>query len=160
MDASILISHRDKEHAAGTFKHTYGHHPLMAWCDNTGESLAFRLRPGNAGSNTASDHIAVLTEALAQIPSRYRRDVLVTVDGAGATRDLVAHLTALNTAPGRRVHYSVGFDCDERARAAIHRAPESAWEAVSDTEGNLRDLDDAGVVKLTGLLREHPQATG
>ena len=24
------------------------------------ESLAFRLRPGNAGSNTASDHIAVL----------------------------------------------------------------------------------------------------
>jgi hypothetical protein len=54
------------------------------------------------------------------------------------------------------VHYSVGFDCDERARAAIHRVPESAWEAVSDTEGNLRDLDDAGVVELTGLLREHP----
>jgi len=70
MDAAILISHSDKEQAAGTFKHAYGHHPLMAWCDNTGESLAFRLRPGNAGSNTAADHLAVLGEALAQIPSR------------------------------------------------------------------------------------------
>ena len=27
MDASILISHSDKELAAGTFKHTYGHRP-------------------------------------------------------------------------------------------------------------------------------------
>jgi hypothetical protein len=50
MDASILIAHSDKEQAAGTFKRTYGHHPLMAWCDNTGESLAFQLRAGNAGS--------------------------------------------------------------------------------------------------------------
>ena len=157
MDASILISHSDKEQAAGTFKHTYGHHPLGAWCDNTGESLAFRLRPGNAGSNTAADHIAVLTEALAQIPSRHRRDVLVTVDGAGATRELVSHLTALNAAPGRRVHYSVGFDLDERARTAIPQVPQCVWQAVWDTDGSPRDLDDAGVAELTGLLREHPQ---
>lgn len=156
MDASILISHSDKEQAAGTFTHTYGHHPLMAWCDNTGESLACQPRPGNAGWNTASDHIAVLTEAITQIPSRHRRDLLVTLDGAGATRDLVAHITTLNTALGRWVHYSVGFDCDERACTAIHRVPESAWHAVSDTDGNPRDRDDAGVVKLTGLLHEHP----
>ena len=65
MDASILISHSDKEQAAGTFKHTFGHHRLTAWCDNTGESLAFRPRPGNAGSTTAADHIAVLDEAIA-----------------------------------------------------------------------------------------------
>jgi hypothetical protein len=156
MDASILISHSDKEQAAGTFKHTYGHHPLTAWCDNTGESLAFRLRPGNAGSNTASDHIAVLADAITQIPSRHRRDLLVTIDGAGATRELVRHITALNTAPGRRVHYSVGFDCGARARTAINQVPTTAWQAVSDTEGNPRDRDDAGVVELTGLLREHP----
>lgn len=157
MDASILISHSDKEQAAGTFKHTWGHHPLTAWCDNTGESLAFQLRPGNAGSNTACDHIAVLTQALAQIPSRHRRDVLVTVDGAGATRELVSHLTTLNAVPGRRVHYSVGFDFDERARTAITQVPTTAWQVVSDTDGNPRDLDDAGVVELTGLLREHPK---
>jgi hypothetical protein len=82
--------------------------------------LAFRLRPGNAGSNTATDHIEVLGEAIAQVPARYRRNLLITVDGAGATLDLVKHITKLNTAPGRRVHYSVGFDLDHRA------APRSA----------------------------------
>jgi hypothetical protein len=45
-----------------------------------GESLAFRLRGGQRGSHTAADHIAVLDEALAQIPSRRWRDVLVTVE--------------------------------------------------------------------------------
>jgi hypothetical protein len=54
MDATIQIAHSDKEGAAGTFKGTYGHHPLGAWCDNTGEALALKLRPGNAGSNTAA----------------------------------------------------------------------------------------------------------
>ena len=59
MDATIQIAHSDKQQAAGTFKGTWGHHSLTAWCDNTSESLAFRLRPGNAGSNTAVDHIEV-----------------------------------------------------------------------------------------------------
>ncbi|MGH3802341.1 MAG: hypothetical protein ACRDTD_19835 [Pseudonocardiaceae bacterium] len=96
---------------------------MTAWCDNTCESLALRLRPGNAGSNTASDHIEVLTEAIAQVPGRYRRDLLVTVDGAGATLELIGHITALNTAPGRRVHYSVGFDLDHRAAPPSARSP-------------------------------------
>jgi hypothetical protein len=84
---------------------------------------------------------------------RPRIDRRSTSTEAGATLDLVRHITALNTAPGRRVHYSVGFDCDERARAAIHRVP-VGLEAVSDIEGNPRDLAEA--VELTGLLREHP----
>jgi hypothetical protein len=153
MDATIQIAHSVKEGAAGTFKGSWGHHPLTAWCDNTGESLALRLRPGNAGSNTASDHIEVLAEAIAQIPAAHRRDMLVTVDGAGATLDLIRHLTKLNTAPGRRVHYSVGFDLDARARAAIGKVSETVWEHVWDRDGEPHDLDDAGVVELTGLLR-------
>jgi hypothetical protein len=83
------------------------------------EALALRLRPGNAGSNTASDHVEVLTEAIAQIPDPHRRDLLVTVDGAGATLDLIRHLTKLNQVHGRRVHYSVGFD--RRSRQDRHR---------------------------------------
>jgi hypothetical protein len=120
------------------------------------ESLAFRLRPGSAGSNTASDHIVVLTEAIAQVPDPHRRDLLVTVDGAGATLDLINHLTALNAVHGRRVHYSVGFDLDARARAAIGRLRASDWQHVWDRDGEPRDLDGdhaAGVVELTGLLR-------
>src|ERR1017187_7100202 len=72
LDATIVIAHSDKQQARGTFKGTWGFHPLTAWCDNTSESLAVLLRPGNAGSNTAADHIAVLDEAIAQIPARGR----------------------------------------------------------------------------------------
>jgi hypothetical protein len=58
---------------------------MTAWCTNVGDALAVTLRPGNAGSFTATDHIAVLTAAFAQIPAEWRTDVLVTIDGAGAS---------------------------------------------------------------------------
>jgi hypothetical protein len=156
MDASLVIAHSDKELAAGTYKGTWGHHPLMAWCDNTGESLALLLRKGNAGSNTTSDHITVLDEAITQIPAHYRRSLLITVDGAGASKDLIGHITTLNTQRGRTVHYSIGWDQGERERTAIGHVPAAAWTAVLDIEGNPRSLKDAGLVELTALLREHP----
>jgi hypothetical protein len=98
----------------------------------------------------------VLDEAITQIPDPYRRDLLITVDGAGATLDLINHVTALNSVHGRRVHYSVGFDLDARARAAISQLREADWQHVWDRDGEPRDLDGdhaAGVVELTGLLR-------
>lgn len=156
MDASLVIAHSDKELAAGTYKGSWGHHPLLAWCDNTSESLALRLRTGSAGSNTVADHIEVLDEAISQVPARYRRDLLITVDGAGASHGLVNHITTLNSSPWRRVHYSIGWDLGARERAAIARVPRHAWDAVLDTDGAPRGRDEAGVVELTGLLREHP----
>jgi hypothetical protein len=36
LDASIVIAHSDKAGARGTWKGTYGFHPLLATCDNTG----------------------------------------------------------------------------------------------------------------------------
>lgn len=156
MDASLVIAHSDKQLAAGTFKGTFGHHPLMAWCDNTGESMALKLRKGSAGSNTTVDHLEVLTEAITQVPVPYRRDLLITVDGAGASHGLVEHITTLNARPGYRVHYSIGWELGARERAAIARVPESAWDAVLDGEGHPCGLEEAGVVELTALLREHP----
>jgi DDE family transposase len=156
MDASLVIAHSDKELAAGTYKGSWGHHPLMAWCDNTGESLAFELRTGSAGSNTVADHIAVLDAAITQIPPRYRRDLLITVDGAGASHGLVAHLSKLNSRPGYRVHYSIGWELAARERAAIDRVPPNAWQTVLDATGCPREADEAAVVELTALLREHP----
>jgi hypothetical protein len=44
LDATIQIAHSDKEGAAGTFKGTYGHHPLAAWCDNTVRHEALQTR--------------------------------------------------------------------------------------------------------------------
>jgi hypothetical protein len=40
IDATLIASHSEKEGAAGTFKGGYGFHPLMAYCDETGEALA------------------------------------------------------------------------------------------------------------------------
>ncbi len=135
LDATIVIAHSDKEQAKGTFRGSYGHHPLTAWCDNTGESLAVLLRPGNAGSNTAADHIAVTGAAIAQIPARYRRKMLITCDGAGSTHALVDHLTALNARRGCQVHYSVGLDFDERIRDVLPDLPETAWSAALEADG-------------------------
>src|SRR5262245_8838700 len=54
------------------------HHPLLAFLDRPeiagGEALAGLLRKGNAGSNTAADHITVLEQALASLPAGYRPD--------------------------------------------------------------------------------------
>lgn len=152
LDASIVIAHSDKAGARGTFKGTYGHHPLLAVCDNTGELLVVLLREGNAGSNTGTDHVKVLDAAIAQIPTAHRRDLLVTIDGAGAGHQIVDHLTALNARRGHKVHYSIGFDLDERARTAIARLPARIWEPALDADGKPRA--DAAVAELTGLLRE------
>lgn len=159
LDATIQTAHSEKEGAAGTYKGSFGHHPLGAWCDNTRENLAFRLRPGNAGANTAADNIAVLDQAITQIPDPHRRDLLVTLDGAGATRDLITHITTLNQVHGRRVHYSCGFDVDERVRTAIGHVGNDTWQHVWDRDGHPRPLEGhgaAGVAELTGLLRPEP----
>lgn len=89
-------------------------------------------------------------------PAKHRRNLLITVDGAGASHGLIDHITALNGKPGRRVHYSVGWDLGERERIAIGRVPRTAWQAVLDHAGHPRPPAEAGVVELTGLLREHP----
>jgi hypothetical protein len=156
MDGSLVIAHSEKELAAGTYKGSWGHHPLGAWCDNTGESLALSLRRGSAGSNTTADHIEVLDAAIAQIPARYRRDLLVTVDGAGASHGLIDHSTPLTRAPGRRVHYSVGWELGARERAAIGRVLAASWDHVLNHDGEPRPLAEAAVTELTALLREHP----
>ena len=97
LDASIVVCHSEKEQAAPTFKKTFGYHPMLAFCDNTGEFLAAQLRRGNAGSNTAADHITVLDAALAQIPDAHRHGtpILVRADTAGCTKEFLAHIRGL-----------------------------------------------------------------
>lgn len=75
----MVGSHSEKEGAAGTYKGGYGFHPMMAYCDETGEALAAILRPGNAGSNTAADHVEVIEDALAQIPTELIETIEIVV---------------------------------------------------------------------------------
>ena len=118
MDATLVTAHSDKEGAAPTWKKGYGFHPLGAWCRNTRECLAMLLRPGNAGSNTFTDHKEVLAAALRQVPSRFRWKIMVRVDGAGASHDLGTPAVPQLEAEEGAVHDRVD---DHRRRRACHR---------------------------------------
>ena len=104
MDASVVACHSDKAGAEPNFK-GFGLHPLGCWCDNTGEPLAGMLRPGSAGSNTTADHLTVLDAAIAALPPKHRRRLMVTSDGAGASHGLIARLDQLASRPGSTVYY-------------------------------------------------------
>ncbi len=152
VDATLVTAHSEKEQAAANFKGGFGFHPLGVWCDNTGEMLAVTLRPGNANANHARDHIAVLGEAIGQIPMPYRRRILVRADTAGATHNLVGWLHQQDQVRGRRVEYSIGFPVHKgiAVHDAIHLVPDTAWQTALDADGEPRDKAD--VVELTGLL--------
>jgi len=175
LDATVTFAHSGKELAEANFK-GYGHHPLLAVCDNTGgEPLAWMLRRGSAGSNTAADHIALVDAAIAALPPGFRRKLMITADGAGASHDLVKHLDKLAARPGHRLIYSVGWALGEREKAALRLVPEQAWEIAIDGRGEVRQrradnacgndrcahracwIEEAHITELTGLLREGPR---
>jgi Transposase DDE domain group 1 len=152
-DATLVTAHSDKEQAAPTFKRGFGFHPLWAFVDHgadgTGEPLSFLLRKGNAGSNTAADHIAVVKAAVAQLPGHRSRaqpgrKILIRVDGAGCTHEF------LNWLVSQRLSYSVGFTLPDTFAAAIEKIPEQAWAPAYDAAGEVRD--GAWVADVTGLL--------
>jgi hypothetical protein len=174
IDATVTAAHSNKEWAEPNFK-GFGHHPLHAYCDNTGgEPLAWILRRGSAGSNTAEDHIAITDAAIAALPPASRRRLMVTVDGAGASHDLIAHLHNLASRPGHQLIYSVGWALTEREKTAIRLVPEPGWVQAIGPRGQLRErraddacdnhqcrharcwIEEAHVAELTGLLRQGP----
>ena len=173
LDATVTAAHSDKELAEANFK-GFGHHPLLAECDNTGEPLAWQLRRGSAGSNTAADHIALADAAIAALPPGFRRRLMITCDGAGASHDLVGHLDKLAARPGHQLIYSVGWALSEREKAALRLVPEQAWQIAIDGREEVRErraddacdngqcthracwIAEAHVTELTGLLRHGP----
>jgi hypothetical protein len=157
MDATIITCATRKEGAAGTFKGTWGHHPLAAWCANTMECLHMVLRPGNAGANDAADHIRVFTAALAQVPSAARRKVLVRIDGAGASHALLEHFHSLCTT-WRRVFYTVGWKMTPADEIAIGALPASAWSEAVTTGSEVQH--GYQVAELTGLSTRPGWPTG
>jgi Transposase DDE domain group 1 len=150
VDSTIVLAHSDKDGAAPTYKHSYGFHPILVSCDNTGELLAVKLRPGNAGANTATDHLDVLGEAFAQIPAPHRRHLLVRGDSAAASHAVLDWLIEQGRKRSRRVDYSIGWTIGEPERAAIAGIPTSGWSPAINADGHIRD--GAQVAELTGLL--------
>lgn len=148
LDATVIEASSKKQGAAGTFKMTYGFHPLAGWCANTQECLAMLLRPGNAGANTVADHLEVLAACIAQIPAAFRAKILIRVDGAGASHGLLERIEALNTTR-RTVRYTVGWKITDVDEAAIAALGEPAWEDAVDQDGAVQHA--CHVAELTGL---------
>jgi hypothetical protein len=150
LDGVLVIAHSDKQDAAPTWKKTFGHHPLLGFVDHgatgSGEPVAGLLRPGNAGSNTAADHIAAAKLALAQLPKKYRRgrQTLVRTDSGGGTHEFVGWLSAR----GRWLAYSVGMTITEQIHHAVLCVPASAWTPAIEPDGQVRD--GAWVAGLAG----------
>jgi hypothetical protein len=171
LDATVTPAHSDKEGAEPNFK-GFGHHPLLAYCDNTGEPLAGMMRPGSAGPDTAADHLRVLDDAITAVPPACRRRLMVTCDGAGASHALIARLDKLAARRGCQLIYSVGRELGEREKTAISGVPEEAWQIAVDPAGEVRErrsddacgnrgcaharcwIEEAHVTELTALLRD------
>jgi Transposase DDE domain group 1 len=150
IDATIVTACSEKEQAAPTWKKTFGFHPLTVFADHgpdgAGEPLAILLRAGNAGSNTAADHIQATRLALAQLPEQTRRRVLIRADSGGGTHDFLDWLTR----PGRRLQYSLGMTITDDIHDAILQIPARAWTPAYDAGRQVRD--GAWVAELTGML--------
>ncbi|MEU2249085.1 IS1380 family transposase [Streptomyces sp. NPDC019224] len=160
IDATLITCHSEKEAAAPTYKGGFGFLPLLCFLANTGEGMSGRLRPGNSGANTAADHIAVLDDALAQIPDahRYGTGILVRTDSAGSAKSFLSHIRDLR-ARGIRTFFSVGHAITEPVRRAIRALPEQVWHPALDQDGTLRE--SAEVAELTGMadLAGYPAGT-
>lgn len=153
LDATLVTAHSEKENAAPTYKRGFGFHPLLGFVDHggdgTGEPLGWLLRPGNAGSNTAADHITVVRQCLRQLPfttqgGRVGRKVLIRADGAGGTHDFVEYLTT------QKLSYSLGFSLSDDIVTRIGLIPGHAWTPAYDADG--KERDGAWVAEATGVL--------
>jgi hypothetical protein len=146
LDATLITAHSEKEQAAGDYKGGYGFFPLHAYLDETREALGAILRPGNAGANTAVDHMVVLELALEQIPAAQREtiEILVRTDSAGATHALLGYCHE------EELRFSVGYELTEQVRSAILQTPQDAWVAALDQDGSERDNGE--VAEITSLV--------
>lgn len=148
LDATLVAVHSGKEKASAMWKKGFGFHPLCAFVDHgkcgSGEPLAIALRTGRAGSNTADDHIEVTRQALAQLPVRASKKVLVRTDTGGGTHKYTAWLAK------RGVQYSVGFELPMDTPQLYRLVPTGAWTPALDSQDEPRE--GADVSEWTGLL--------
>lgn len=166
LDATLVTAHSEKEDATRTWKKTFGFHPLLGFVDHgvggAGEPVAELLRVGNAGSNTAADHVSVLDTALGQLPTPLRTPdehgripVLVRTDAAGATHTFATHLAA------RGAEFSLGANLGHfDIHTALALLPPTAWtpayQARKPRAGEhgvqIEPRDGAWVAEITDLV--------
>ena len=117
-------------------------------------------------------HRAVLDAAIAALPPAFRRGLVITCDGAGASHDRITRLDSLAARPGCQAICSVSWELGKREKTAIAGVPAQAWQTAVDARGEARErradkacgdldcghrrcwIEEAHVTELTSLLRE------
>jgi hypothetical protein len=161
IDATLVEVHSEhKVGTAPTYKRGFGFHPMLCFADATGEALAARLRPGNAGANTVTDHLGVLDDAVAQLPPEIAaghrpgddadlaaRAVVVRADSAGCTHGFMWGCRE------RNIGFALVARSNRQVAAAISRTyteTDSRWAPARRQDGQVRD--GAQVAELTDLV--------
>lgn len=159
IDSSLHEVHSEnKQQTAANYKGGFGFHPIYCFADATGETLAVRLRPGNAGANDIADHVSVLDAAIAGLPeeialghrpgddpSLVGRQIQVRTDSAGCTNFV-----------WRCRERNVGFAVVARSNASIGAAisriawDDQGWSPALRQDGDWRP--GAAVAELTELV--------
>ena len=146
IDATLLTAHSDKHGAAPNYKHGFGFHPLMSYLDATGEPLAAMLRPGNAGSGTATDMVGVLDASLYQLPvDPAEAEVIVRSDAAGLSHEF------LDTARARDVRYVVGHNLTADMAQVVLKIPVGHWVPAISADGT-EEREGAAAAEITEYL--------
>lgn len=159
IDASLHEIHSENKELTGpTYKGGFGFHPVYCFADATGETLAVRLRPGNAGANNVIDLVGVLDAAIAGLPDQIAAGHHVG-DGHGLVRravqvrsDSAASRTFALACRARNVGFAVVARSNEQIHAAISRVAydSAAWQPAVRQDGNVRE--GAAVVEVTDLV--------
>lgn len=160
VDSSLVEIHSENKEGTGpTYKGGFGFNPMLCTADATGEVLAVRLRPGNAGTTTVVDHLEVLDAAISALPpevavghrrgdveSAVRRAVAVRADSAGCSRGFVWGCRA------RNVGFAVVARSNAQVSAAVSRAAADPrrWSPARRQDGEARP--GAAVAELTDLV--------
>ena len=167
VDASLVEIHSEnKEQTAATYKRGFGFHPMLCFADATGETLAARLRAGNAAANHPGDLLEVIDEAIGQLPTAVAAGhhdgddadlaaipIVVRSDSAGTSEAFVQGLGARNC----------GFQIVAARKQAVSAAVEAAisdpgrWQPALKPDGqtDLEATSDgrtAAVCEATDLV--------
>jgi len=146
VDGTLVNVHSEKESAAPTYKRGFGFYPLIASLDATGEPLAGLLRPGNAGSGTAADHVVVLDQALAQLPVDPRStEVIVRTDAAGASHEF------LDACRERQVIFFCGRNLTAELAQVIMQIPKTRWKTTISADGT-EEREVGQVAEITDVV--------
>jgi len=146
IDGTLVNVHSEKEGAAPTYKRGFGFYPLVASLDATGEVLAGLLRPGNAGSGTAADHVVVLDQALAQLPVEpTSTEVMVRTDAAGYSHEFV------DGCRERSVIFFCGRNLTAELATVIMQIPKTRWKKTISADGT-EEREVGSVAEITDLV--------